>query len=72
MASGYSLENVINECLDEKINVKGTARGKTAGAKIEIYQNSWAALNAWIETKLAKQLVLLFIVIEILLIALLF
>ena len=55
--SGYTIDNIINECLDEKINTKGTSRGKTIGAKIEIYQNSWAALNSWIETKIAKQMV---------------
>eukprot|EP01036_Dinobryon_divergens_P027465 gene27465-36242_t len=36
--------------------MKGTARGKTTGSKVEIYDYSWAALNSWIETKIAKQM----------------
>ena len=55
--TGYNLESVLNEILDERANMKGTARGKTTGAKVEIYDNSWTALNAWIESKLAKQMV---------------
>jgi hypothetical protein len=55
MSGAYSLFHVFNELLDEKANKNTTARGKTMGAKSEIYQGSWSALNAWIETKLAKQ-----------------
>jgi hypothetical protein len=59
MSGAYSLFHVFNELLDEKANKNTTARGKTMGAKSEIYQGSWSALNAWIETKLAKQKVCL-------------
>jgi len=55
MSGAYSLFHVINELLDEKSNKNSTARGKTMGAKSEIYQGSWNALNAWMETRLAKQ-----------------
>lgn len=55
MSSAYGLFHVFNELLDEKANKNTTARGKTMGAKSEIYQGAWSALNAWIETKLAKQ-----------------
>jgi hypothetical protein len=55
MSGAYSLFHVFNELLDEKANKNSTARGKTMGAKSEIYQGAWSALNAWIETKLAKQ-----------------
>lgn len=55
MSGAYSLFHVINELLDEKSNKNSTARGKTMGAKSEIYQRSWNALNAWMETRLAKQ-----------------
>jgi hypothetical protein len=41
--------------MDEKAKINTTARGKTNGAKTEIYHNSWNALNTWIETKLSKQ-----------------
>jgi hypothetical protein len=57
MSLSYGLEHIINECIEERLNFKTTARGKTSGAKNEIYDSSWAALNAWIETKLAKQMV---------------
>jgi hypothetical protein len=57
MASGYNLESVLSEILDERMNMKGTARGKTTGSKMEIYDSSWSALNSWIETKIAKQMV---------------
>jgi hypothetical protein len=55
MSGAYSLFHVFNELLDEKTNANSTARGKTMGAKSEIYQGAWSALNAWLETKLAKQ-----------------
>lgn len=55
MSGAYGLFHVFNELLDEKASKNTTARGKTMGAKSEIYQGSWSALNAWIETKLAKQ-----------------
>lgn len=55
--TSYNLESVLSEILDERINMKGTARGKTTGSKVEIYDYSWAALNSWIETKIAKQMV---------------
>lgn len=55
MSGAYGLFHVFNELLDEKANKNSTARGKTMGAKSEIYQGAWSALNAWIETKLAKQ-----------------
>lgn len=48
--SVYTLEDVIKECTN-----KYDAKGTTLGAKNEIYQGTWSALNAWIETKLAKQ-----------------
>ena len=58
MSGAYTLFHVFNELLDDKATINSTARGKTMGAKSEIYQNSWSALNAWMETKLAKQKVL--------------
>lgn len=54
----YSLTHVIGELLDEKADKISTARGKTMGAKSDIYQGSWTALNAWIESKLSKQKVM--------------
>lgn len=51
----YSLSHVIDECVDEKIKVQTKARGATPGAKYEIYEGSWVALNTWIETVIAKQ-----------------
>jgi len=48
--SVYKLEHVIQECVT---NYK--TKGMTPGAKNEIYNSTWVALNAWIETKLAKQ-----------------
>jgi hypothetical protein len=58
MSGAYSLYHIFDELLDEKASVNSTARGKTMGAKSQIYQDSWTALNAWIETKLAKQKVI--------------
>lgn len=55
----YSLTHVIGELLDEKADKISTARGKTMGAKSDIYQGSWTALNAWIESKLSKQKVMM-------------
>ena len=46
----YTLDDVIAECVTN-YRVKGMA----PGAKNEIYNSVWAAMNAWIETKLAKQ-----------------
>lgn len=53
--SCYTFSHIVNELLDEKVDKISTARGKTIGAKSEIYQGSWTALNAWIESKLSKQ-----------------
>eukprot|EP01039_Chlorochromonas_danica_P005530 gene5530-6089_t len=55
MASCYVLDHVIQECLHEKAKVLNTARGKNTEAKIDIYAQSWIAVNAWIESRLAKQ-----------------
>lgn len=57
--SVYTLDHIIQECLQEKMNVLNTGRGKTPGAKIEIYANSWVSLNAWIESRLARRKVIL-------------
>ena len=51
----YGLQHIINECIDEKSKVITTARGKTTGAKNEIYTTSWDAFNTWIESRLSKQ-----------------
>jgi hypothetical protein len=53
--SAYNLEHIVKECYDEKMEVVTTARGKTTGAKLDIYANSWIALNAWIESRLSQQ-----------------
>jgi hypothetical protein len=53
--SYYSFEHIVKECYDEKAAVLTTARGKTTGAKLDIYANSWIALNAWIESRLSQQ-----------------
>ena len=55
MSSYYGLDHIIRECLDEKARVNTTARGKCPEAKVDIYDNAWQSLNAWIESKLAKQ-----------------
>jgi hypothetical protein len=52
MASCYTLEHIIQECLREKAKVLNTARGKNTESKIEIYSSSWDALNTWIESRL--------------------
>jgi hypothetical protein len=54
MASGYILDHIIQECLQEKIRVMNTSRGKCNDAKVDIYANSWIALNAWLEARLSK------------------
>jgi hypothetical protein len=46
----YKLDHVIQECV---ANYK--TKGMAPGAKNEIYSSTWVALNAWIESKLAKQ-----------------
>ena len=51
----YNLDNIISEVLSEKGRVVSVARGQTAENKETIYRESWGALNAWIETKLAKK-----------------
>ena len=48
----YTIDTVIAECVRTY-----DVRGHAPGAKEEIYYSSWKALNQWIETKLAKQLV---------------
>ena len=55
----YDLRNVIEECLSEKSKVMTVERGKTMGAKEEIYSEAWSSLNAWIESKLCKRKVFL-------------
>lgn len=55
MASCYVLDHVIQECLHEKAKVLNTSRGKNTEAKVDIYAQSWIAVNAWIESRLAKQ-----------------
>jgi hypothetical protein len=51
----YTIDHVIRECLEEKASVLTTARGKSPGAKIDIYTSAWMALNAWIENRLSQQ-----------------
>eukprot|EP01031_Cornospumella_fuschlensis_P024748 gene24749-29904_t len=51
----YTLDNIIQDCLIEKAKVLNTARGKSTEAKMNIYAQTWVALNAWIEYRLAKQ-----------------
>jgi len=58
MANVFTLDHIIQECLVEKSGNLSTARGKTPGAKMDIYANSWIALNAWIENRLCKSKVL--------------
>eukprot|EP01038_Epipyxis_sp_PR26KG_P011063 gene11063-14849_t len=52
--AAYSLNHVIQECLDEKGN-SGVSKGKTLVDRKNIYETSWDALNMWIETRLARQ-----------------
>jgi hypothetical protein len=51
----YSLGDVITECINEKSRAITVSRGQTLEAKETIYRESWEALNAWIETKIAKK-----------------
>lgn len=51
--SCYTLDHIIRECMEEK--GKSTARGKTQGAKNEIYHEAWRSLNMWIESRILKQ-----------------
>lgn len=50
--SVLDLGDVLNEVLLEKARVLTVARGQTPGAKLEIYTESWGALNNWIESRL--------------------
>lgn len=51
----FSLDDVISEVLADKARVNSVARGQTVENKETIYRESWGALNAWIETKIAKK-----------------
>lgn len=52
--SVYSLDHVIQECINDRFTVNTTARGKSPAAKVEIYSSSWLTLNQWIESRLSK------------------
>lgn len=51
----YTLDDVVADILNEKARVVTVSRGQTSENKETIYRESWAALNTWIETKLAKK-----------------
>lgn len=51
----YNLHHLIQECVDEHAGMKSTSRGHTNGARLDIYMNSWFALNTWIESQLCKR-----------------
>jgi hypothetical protein len=50
-----TLDDILTEILREKASSISLARGHTTENKETIYKESWAALNAWIETKLSKR-----------------
>lgn len=52
--SVYTLDHVIQECINDRLTVNTTARGKSPAAKVEIYSSSWLTLNQWIESRLSK------------------
>ena len=51
----FTLDDILAEILKEKAGNISLARGHTRENKETVYRESWAALNAWIETKLSKR-----------------
>jgi len=51
MSDGYTLEHIIQECLSDKIGSSRTVDSARGNA----YEDTWKALNAWIESRLSKR-----------------
>lgn len=51
MSDGYTLDHIIQECLSDRM---GSSRPQDS-ARGNLYEDTWKALNAWIESRLSKR-----------------
>ena len=52
MNEGYSLDHIIQECVDERS--AGMAKDHSLISNRALYESSWDAMNSWIESRLRK------------------
>eukprot|EP01041_Mallomonas_annulata_P008028 gene8028-16452_t len=51
MADGYTIDHIIQDCITDKAG----SRNQSLSARGNVFEESWEALNSWIESRLCKR-----------------